>query len=87
MSEELQHEAVTRWAKAKYKLHDEAVVKVEQVTVSGGYCETCWYEEEEWHVLLKEDNSWRRIDNFYDDYASIVREILDFSITGKIKET
>ena len=87
MSEELQHEAVTRWAKARFKLPDDAVVKVEQVTVSGGYCETCWYEDEEWHVLMKDGNGWKRVYNFYDDYASIVREILDFTMTGKLKET
>lgn len=80
----MQHEAITNWAKRKFGLAADITVEIEQETVSGGYCDTCWYEYEVW-VVYQIDAAGKRtkIHSFDDDFASILREVLDDAVANK----
>jgi len=48
-------------------------LSVKQETRSGGYCETCYYEEEVWVVYV----NGKSVHTFDSDLASILNEILE----------
>lgn len=70
------HPAINEWGRKKYKLSDDAVVLVNSETISGGYCETCYYTEEVIKVYALENGATREVGQLYDDMASLLREIL-----------
>ena len=71
------HPAIDKWGRKKYNLPDTATVLIEQERRSGGYCETCWYEEEVMAVYSVIDGKQTHLEDLYTDLASILREILD----------
>lgn len=75
----MQHELITQWAIEKFNLSPDTQVYVEEETRSGGYCETCWYEYTEWEVYSYEGSKKVIHETFTDDFASILREVLDYS--------
>lgn len=71
------HPAIDKWGRKKYNLPDNATVLIEQEARSGGYCETCYYEEEIMVIYSEVDGKRTKLDETYRDMASLLREILD----------
>lgn len=71
------HPAIDKWGRKKYKLPDNSTVLIKQEKRSGGYCETCRYEDEVMAVYSVIDGTQIHLEDIYIDMASILREILD----------
>ncbi len=54
-------------------VQDSDNVTIVQETEYGGYCETCYYEEEYWAINV----NGKQVHRFYSDLASILNEILE----------
>lgn len=71
------HPAIDKWGRKKYNLPDNATVFIEQETRSGGYCETCYYEEEVMVIYSEVDGKRTKLAERSVDMATMLREILD----------
>lgn len=74
-----QHPLIALWAIKKYDLPEGTEVFVEGDTISGGFCETCWYEYEVVRVKVKKpgETTYTEVDQFDGDLAGLLNEILD----------
>lgn len=74
-----QHPAVIEWARKKFGITDPDIkIRVVEKEISGGYCDTCYYEYTEWHVIqYMPDGTTNVLHRFDDDLASMLREILE----------
>lgn len=81
-----QHPLVAVWAIKKYDLPEGTEVFIEGDTVSGGYCDTCWYEYEVVRVKAKKpgETEFVEIDQMDSDLASLLNEILD-AVAAQLK--
>lgn len=70
------NQLIRGWVQKKYpnlNVIDSDTVRLKQETRSGGYCETCYYEEEVWVVYV----NGKSVHTFDSDLASILNEILE----------
>lgn len=68
-----QHQLISTWGIKKYNLPEGTKITVESDSIQGGYCETCYYEEEVVQVYA----DGKVIDTLYDmDLASMLNMIL-----------
>lgn len=76
------HPAIDKWGQKKYgkdyNLPEGCTFRIEQETRSGGYCDTCWYEDEVTAIYVTEPGQEeRKLVDEYEDLAYYMREILD----------
>lgn len=73
------YDAVLRWLKAeKYRAPDAVkILNVEQDERSGGYCETCWYEEIVVEISYEDVTGEPGLYTYYGDMGEFVRELAD----------
>lgn len=77
--ENIAHPAISAWAIKKFDLPEGTTARVESNRISGGYCETCWYEYEVMDVLAKKPGSDKEeLVHRYDemDMATLLKDIL-----------
>lgn len=69
--------AVAKWLR-EYGFGDvREVLDVQQDERSGGYCETCWYEEIVVEITYTDSEGERQTHTFYGDMGEFMRELTD----------
>lgn len=70
------NELIRAFVQRKYpdlNVQESDTVTIKQETEYGGYCETCYYEEEYWAINV----NGKQVHRFYSDLASILNEIME----------
>jgi hypothetical protein len=71
--------AIAKWLReGEYRGYDVAeIISVEQEERSGGYCETCWYEEIVVEIQYKDSHGDVNSYTYYGNMAELMRELTD----------
>lgn len=66
---------IAGYLREEYGRDVSTVVNVEETTESGGYCETCWYEETVLYIEYRDSNGGLQDTTIYESFATLLRSL------------
>ena len=70
--QENMYAAIAQMLREHYRIDAVEVTGFEDYTASGGYCETCWYEETRCLITYKDSDGNSQTFDYYDSFADLI---------------